>query len=878
MKKISALAVLLVSVAGSVLVGSTASAAVVAIELCATTGTVTIPGEAAPVPIWGFGIPSTPGNCATATASLPGPRLVVNVGDAVTLTVRNNLPPGTGNVTHALRFELPGMSFAAGPVDAAVGSAVTIGFTAAAPGTYQYQSGGDAGRQEAMGLSGMFVVRPPVPGQAYGPGTAFDVEANLVLDAVDPAFNNAPDTFDLHAYRATSWLINGSYRTSNRRDKSVNFAPAGAASTSQGSDIRQKIGILETSWVINSSSLVTAKYNDFKYLTQSRPDFVADVTALTTLGTQLDINNLDKLGQVSVPIANSSNAAVNAFRQTYINKYGYPTNGVQTGGGNVGFATTFDNDDFFRRSGQIGYNLTLGSMIGHDIHAGYQRFKDSENLARGTNGWGSITIPGGSTNCPATTACSGKPIFFTAAFQQQSIGIPPIHSEIVSDNIELNDTIHWRDWTFNAGVLASHDTLFGQGLRKADNLAGFVAAVGSKYEMYDVPYKKMIQPRLGATWSYNGSDTVYTSLAIYNPSTTSLPRAASWDRNLRATVTGYFDANGVLMGVDPVASSSGKLFVQDMKPRTVREYLLGTSQQITSRWSTRLYGRYRHTDHFWEDTNNNARLCFLNIVNGACSVNSIPSDAPSDVPHQQYVPDLQARRVAIGGGSASGSTYVIAELDGAFTKYYEATTESEWRGDKAFVRGTYTWSHYYGNFDQDGSSGCTSPPSDSGPCDDQNTFIGSSNIGDAAGRQLWNFKYGNLHGDRRNILKVYGAYTLPWHASAGAYGIFQSGQPWEAWNYEIYKPQVGASTSDTIRYAEPAGSRRTPSHHQLDLNYIQRITLPRSLGLELQADVFNVFDKQTARKYQPSLHSAFFAQPNLFYAPRRYQLAARILF
>ena len=210
MKKISALAVLLVSVAGSVLVGSTASAAVVAIELCATTGTVTIPGEAAPVPIWGFGIPSTPGNCATATASLPGPRLVVNVGDAVTLTVRNNLPPGSGNVTHALRFELPGMSFAAGPVDAAVGSAVTIGFTAAAPGTYQYQSGGDAGRQEAMGLSGMFVVRPPVPGQAYGPGTAFDVEANLVLDAVDPAFNNAPDTFDLHAYRATSWLINGS--------------------------------------------------------------------------------------------------------------------------------------------------------------------------------------------------------------------------------------------------------------------------------------------------------------------------------------------------------------------------------------------------------------------------------------------------------------------------------------------------------------------------------------------------------------------------------------------------------------------------------------------------------------------------------------------
>ena len=31
----------------------------------------------------------------------------------------------------------------------------------------------------------------------------------LVLSAVDPAFNAAPDTFDLHDYLATYWLING---------------------------------------------------------------------------------------------------------------------------------------------------------------------------------------------------------------------------------------------------------------------------------------------------------------------------------------------------------------------------------------------------------------------------------------------------------------------------------------------------------------------------------------------------------------------------------------------------------------------------------------------------------------------------------------------
>ena len=129
---------------------------------------------------------------------------------------------------------------------------------------------------------------------------------------------------------------------------------------------------------------------------------------------------------------------------------------------------------------------------------------------------------------------------------------------------------------------------------------------------------------------------------------------------------------------------------------------------------------------------------------------------------------------------------MIAELDGAFTKYYEATLESEWRGSKSFVRGSYTWSHYYGNFDQDNSS----------TGNDANIFIGSSNIGDGAGRQLWNNRYGDLRGDRRNLLKLYGYRTLPWNATAGVFAVAQSGQPWETWSYEPYIA-LTTSTSDT---------------------------------------------------------------------------------
>lgn len=197
-------ALVLVLVAAGLGVGSSAaSAASVSLDLCAEPGTATMAGGEV-VPIWGFGTPTAAGDCTTATPSLPGPVLSVIVGDVVTITVTNALP-----ADHPLSFEIPGIAFDAGPIDAAVGATVTRTFTASAPGTYLYQSGGNAGRQAAMGLYGALVVRPTTPNQAYDAATGYDVEALLVLSAVDPGFNAAPDAFDMHGYRATYWLING---------------------------------------------------------------------------------------------------------------------------------------------------------------------------------------------------------------------------------------------------------------------------------------------------------------------------------------------------------------------------------------------------------------------------------------------------------------------------------------------------------------------------------------------------------------------------------------------------------------------------------------------------------------------------------------------
>jgi FtsP/CotA-like multicopper oxidase with cupredoxin domain len=203
-----ALLVAALAAAGLALPAASAVAAPVTIDLCALPGVLHPLPATAPatsIPVWGFGVPTTPGDCTTATASVPGPLLSVAQGDVVTLRVTNALP-----ASHPLRVEIPGIDFAAGPTDAAVGATVTRTFTASAPGTYAYQSAGNAGRQLAMGLAGALVVRPPTPNQAYGDAaSAYDVEAPMVLGAVDPAFNAAPDTYDLHAYQATYWLING---------------------------------------------------------------------------------------------------------------------------------------------------------------------------------------------------------------------------------------------------------------------------------------------------------------------------------------------------------------------------------------------------------------------------------------------------------------------------------------------------------------------------------------------------------------------------------------------------------------------------------------------------------------------------------------------
>ncbi len=427
----------------------------------------------------------------------------------------------------------------------------------------------------------------------------------------------------------------------------------------------------------------------------------------------------------------------------------------------------------------------------------------------------------------------------------------PIVSSSESFNFELNDTIEWGDFTFNLGVLVSKDVLYGQGLKKnSSNVSGFELAQGHKYEMYTIDFKDMIQPRLGVSWEYEPDSTVFLSYASYHPEASSLARAASWARNTQKSLKVFFDQNGDYLGFDPASGSSGKFFQEGIKPRRIDEITLGTSRLVTSQLNVRSHVRYREGQNFWEDTWNGSR--------GYGEYGPFGGVPQHIADKGLYIPELNDYRAEVGG-----SSYVIAELDDAYTKYWEFSVEAEWQGDRTYLNASYVYSHYYGNFDADRVSGTS----------DANRFIGSSSLADGRGRQLWDGKDGDLSGDKPHVFKAFGYYTLDWEANIGAYFVYQSGEAWERWDGSLY-----GYSSDTLRNAEKAGSRRSPSHWQVDLNYTQDFVISDKYVVKFQADVFNIFDNQTGYNMNPYASSENFGKPRNLYNPRRLQLTASIEF
>ncbi|TLX50717.1 TonB-dependent receptor [Pseudoalteromonas ruthenica] len=658
-------------------------------------------------------------------------------------------------------------------------------------------------------------------------------------------------------------LFNISQRMSEKTLEGDSIGQFEADSVSVGGQTDQDIFTVDGSWLVGSATTLSFQYSKFELESGSRPD--TELSVQPSLSAQLDINNLEQMGYFSVPTPLDADsgytaeqiAAFNSAANTLIEQYGYSENGVKKGGGGVGAYYRYDSQDFYRDSFELAldHEFNWGDSY-HTLHFGGQWSEGEEVLTRLSNGWGRIEYVGGLDE--SLEQGSSTPVIYRAFVEQMSLvdnqgdTVPSIISSTETLNFEINDTIEIGDWTYNIGVMFSQDTYYGQGLRaKSGTVSGYELAPGNKYQMYQTDWADMVQPRLGVTWHYAGEDSVFANFAMYNPDTSSLARAASWDRNTRGEQEIEFDSDGNIIYAEPRGGSSGKAFEKGLKPRRINEFTVGTTKYIGSDLVVRAHVRHRRGMHFWEDMPNNARLTDYSGLD-------VPG-IPADIAEQGlFIDNLDAIREEIGG-----SSYVIAEVPGGETKYWEASLEAEYMGDNTYVNASYVWSHYYGNFDQDNTTATN----------DANNFVGSSFYGDGRGRYPWDYRYGTLAGDKPHLFKVYGYYTTPWDANVGAYFVLQSGKPWEKWHGTPY-----GYASDTSRYAEPAGSRRSASHWQLDLNYTQEFTVYNDVAMQFRADIFNVFDRQTGYNNNPYFDDENFAEPRLYYSPRRVQLSVKVEF
>lgn len=193
-----------------------------AFNLSVGTGRVSTP-DGGNILVWGYADGAGP-------AQYPGPTLIVDQGDVVTVTLTNNLTVAGTAPPPNVSIVFPGQQVDISPTDpgvpgiltaeAAPGSTVTYTFTATHAGTYSYYSGTDSALQVEMGLTGALIVRPTFgAGYAYNHTDArFDREYLFLLSEMDPRIHEVVEfqgpagvapTGYLADYFPVVWFING---------------------------------------------------------------------------------------------------------------------------------------------------------------------------------------------------------------------------------------------------------------------------------------------------------------------------------------------------------------------------------------------------------------------------------------------------------------------------------------------------------------------------------------------------------------------------------------------------------------------------------------------------------------------------------------------
>ena len=182
--------------------------------------------------MWGYCVDSADPNAVVM--QYPGPTMIVNEGDTITVNLRNTLSvpvsiifPGqigvvaSGGAAGLLTNEAP-----------ANGGTVSYTFVAAEPGTYQYFSGTQSDLQIEMGLVGALIVMPATPMQAYNHvDSEYNREVLFLFTEIDAPIHQLVEQgrineVDMNARFPVYWFINGRCAPDTMLEANVPWLPS----------------------------------------------------------------------------------------------------------------------------------------------------------------------------------------------------------------------------------------------------------------------------------------------------------------------------------------------------------------------------------------------------------------------------------------------------------------------------------------------------------------------------------------------------------------------------------------------------------------------------------------------------------------------------
>lgn len=378
-------------------------------------------------------------------------------------------------------------------------------------------------------------------------------------------------------------------------------------------------------------------------------------------------------------------------------------------------------------------------------------------------------------------------------------------------------------------------------------------------------------PRVGFAWDVFGDGT---AKAFANFGRYHLPIASN--TNIRLSGAELFTEDWYTLG-GPIQGDGSVTLGTQLGPTNV--YSDGTVPDVRETIDTTIEPMYQdefiigYESELWNDWVGSVSYVYRDLGQG---IEDITIDAAVGLPGEFHYILTNPGTDAItyydvdGDGTAERLELSADQLGfPEIVRNYHAlnfTLEKSFRNG-LYLKGIYTWSHSYGNYEG-------MVRSDNGQDD-----AGITTLYDFPG--LLDGAYGDLPNDRRHQLKVFGAYDITPDWQVNFASVYQTGRPKNAFGINPNDPYAALYGAESFynqgTLVQRGSLGRTPSTWNVDVGTKYVMEFGNSI-LTLRADVFNLFDADDAIQIdevadeESGVPAATFGVPRYFQSPRTIRL------